>query len=814
LTPSTAYSVVVTGNCSGGATANSTAYSFTTQALPPSNDECAGAIGLTPGAPGATCTAATTGSTVAATASTVPGTTCAGTADDDVWYSFVATSTVHTITVVGNSSFDAVISLRSGACPGTLVTGTCTDATAGGSAETLTVSGLTVGANYYVRVYSYSSTAPTTTAAGGFTICVTTPADLTVSTVQNIPAGMYNNITILNGGNGTLVGTTTVYGTLNVLNGGTLTTACQTLTGPGNFNLQTGGTLAICNTAGITTTGATGAVQLTGTRTYASDANYIYNGTSAQVTGTGLPAQVLSLTKTGTVALTLSQPVAVMREVRITGSGNIVTTAANTLTLLSTPSGTALVANTSTGVVSGPGGVMQRAIFVGAGIAYRHYSSPVASTTIADLTTPTYTPVVNPAYNTAAAPNLISPFPTVFGYDETRIASTTSTYNGFDKGWFSPSALTDVMQPNRGYSANVPASALVDFVGTFNNGTQNSGSLTRGTDPGAGWHLLGNPYPAPLDWSTVTAAQLPGMDGAMYVFESTSQYGGFYRTYVNGVGSQPLINAGQGYFVRVSTPGSTGSVNLTNANRVTTFGPQPGFGRGTVDTRPTLRLQLLGSTGADDAYVYFDGAATAAVDAAHDAVKLANPSGYNLATLVGNTELAINGLPTLAGSRDVVLPLTLRVPQAGSFTLTAADLARFGSATVYLRDAQTGTEQALTAGASYRFTLAGTSTTRFSLVFRPTGVTATQASLTAEQVSLYPNPAQGRFTLLLPPVAGQKEVKATLLNALGQVVLTRSIALTPAGANSEFNTQALAKGVYVLRLQAGAQLITQRVVVE
>ena len=77
------------------------------------------------------------------------------------------------------------------------------------------------------------------------------------------------------------------------------------------------------------------------------------------------------------------------------------------LTLLSTPTaGTALVVNTN-GAVTGPA-TMQRAIdpSLNAGPGYRHYSSPVASTTLSDLTTtPGFTPIFNQAYNTSATPH-------------------------------------------------------------------------------------------------------------------------------------------------------------------------------------------------------------------------------------------------------------------------------------------------------------------------------------------------------------------------------------------------------------------------
>jgi len=140
---------------------------FTTLSAAPSNDNCSGAITLTVNNT-ANCVNPTTGNVAGATNSGVTG--CTGTPDDDVWYKFIATATEHTITVVGSSDFDAVVDLRSGSCPGTNIT--CIDATLEGGTEVINATGLTIGNTYYVRVYHYYATAPTTTT---FTICITTP---------------------------------------------------------------------------------------------------------------------------------------------------------------------------------------------------------------------------------------------------------------------------------------------------------------------------------------------------------------------------------------------------------------------------------------------------------------------------------------------------------------------------------------------------------------------------------------------------------------------------------------------------------------
>ncbi|GAB3856975.1 hypothetical protein GCM10028822_29980 [Hymenobacter terrigena] len=637
-----------------------------------------------------------------------------------------------------------------------------------------------------------------------------TPTDLTVSTTQPI-AGSYRNVTVTGTGRALVVGPLVVSGALVIQAGGVLSQNCQTISGPGSFEVQAGALLGICDPAGIATTGAVGAVQVTGLRTFSPAAGYAYNNpTTAQVTGPGLPAQIFGLGVDNPAGVTLSQGVAVAQQVTLQ-RGNL-NTGGLPFTLLSSAAGTAVVDNTG-GVVNGTATV-QRYIDNTNPMGYRHYSAPVSNTTLSDLATAGFTPTFNPAYNTSATPGAVRPFPTVFGYDQDRIATVTSNASAFDKGWFSPAA-SDAMTVNRGYTVNAPNTALVDFVGTLNNGVQSSGILSRGPDADAGWQFLGNPYPAPLDWSTVTVAQRPGMDAAMYVFQSSGQYGGSYRTYTNGMGTSPLIDAASGYFTRVTTAGTAGAVNLTNANRVLTFGAQPAFGRGLADTRPQLQLQLRGTTGLDDAYVYFQAGATAGLDAEFDAVKLANPTGLNLASVVGARTMAINGLPLL-GNAAVVVPLTVGVPQAGSYSFLAAEVANF-TGTVTLLDASNNTRMVLTPGTTYAFTMASTSAIgRFAVEFRPAGVLATtSAQVLAAQLQLFPNPASASFRVQLPVLGSKAVVAATLTNTLGQTVLSRSLS-APAGQaiDAEFDVRALAAGVYTLRLTVDGTLLVRKVMVE
>lgn len=163
--------VVPTNGGSDAIGCNATIWSFTSPAAPaaPANDDCSNAVVLTANT-GATCATPVSGTTLGATES-MPAGACSGTPNDDVWYSFVATGTTHIVTLsnvvsVGNpSTTDMYFQVMSGAC-GSTTSLLCSDPNTG------TVTGLTVGNTYYIRVYTYSSTQ---TAAASFDICVTSP---------------------------------------------------------------------------------------------------------------------------------------------------------------------------------------------------------------------------------------------------------------------------------------------------------------------------------------------------------------------------------------------------------------------------------------------------------------------------------------------------------------------------------------------------------------------------------------------------------------------------------------------------------------
>lgn len=137
---------------------------------PPANDNCATATAFPTIPTDGTCVTLTNQSTASATNSNVtPSGSCtsnSGTPDDDVWFSFVAPGpTVILQATLASGVSDVYWQVFSSACGSSMVSILCTDNNGGG-----TLTGLTTGATYYIRLYTWSASVITSQ-----DICLKTP---------------------------------------------------------------------------------------------------------------------------------------------------------------------------------------------------------------------------------------------------------------------------------------------------------------------------------------------------------------------------------------------------------------------------------------------------------------------------------------------------------------------------------------------------------------------------------------------------------------------------------------------------------------
>jgi len=162
LTIGTTYYVWVRSQCGvDGNSAWSDVYSFST---PPANDDCAAATTL--------FNNVTLNGTTLGAGESQPADACNGytsTSGIDVWYTFTPSQNGDAVVTVtpGTSTMDVVIQAYEGACGGFTNIG-CADDETDGDAETISLTNLSAGGTYYIRVYGYTETGYGT--AGLFTI--------------------------------------------------------------------------------------------------------------------------------------------------------------------------------------------------------------------------------------------------------------------------------------------------------------------------------------------------------------------------------------------------------------------------------------------------------------------------------------------------------------------------------------------------------------------------------------------------------------------------------------------------------------------
>lgn len=161
----------------GGKKADQGNFRLSAWSIPrPSNDNCYGLPRLYPSS---TCNYVD-GTTMGATKTThpYPFSLPGGASDDDVWYYFNATGKDYTISVEALNGLDAVVEVLN-KCD--FQTGIAYARQSSGMA-TVKLKGLTVGANYFVRVYSYSSNVKD---QGDFKICLQNGATAQLNRLAN-----------------------------------------------------------------------------------------------------------------------------------------------------------------------------------------------------------------------------------------------------------------------------------------------------------------------------------------------------------------------------------------------------------------------------------------------------------------------------------------------------------------------------------------------------------------------------------------------------------------------------------------------------
>ena len=328
-----------------------------------------------------------------------------------------------------------------------------------------------------------------------------------------------------------------------------------------------GGTLDITDNKGISSEGSNSGSIQTQYRNFSTAANYVYNGTSSQITGTGLPATVNSLTinnssNSNTVSLTNSVTITSFHEIDkgIFSLGN------NNVTLHSDVNATASFNKMGTGANINYGGtgryIVERYINSGTGAGQHGKAWMFLSTPANDAGLTVYNSWQESRSNIIGYGTWITdPSGTANGFDAVSVTPSMKSYDPVSDGWIGiPSTNIAITNP-KGYfiyirgDRSVTASVPDPTPTTLRiKGKLLTGNQPAITVPANSFQSIGNPYASAVDFKKLYASS-SNIDNTFYVWDPS--VGGTY-----GAGGYQTVSGTTGYF---AVPGGSG-IYTTNTD--------------------------------------------------------------------------------------------------------------------------------------------------------------------------------------------------------------------------------------------------------
>ncbi|MDB5274087.1 MAG: hypothetical protein JWO58_2454 [Chitinophagaceae bacterium] len=383
-------------------------------------------------------------------------------------------------------------------------------------------------------------------------------------------------------------------------------------------------------------------------------------------------------------------------------------------------------------------------------------------------------------------------------------------------GWTPVTSTSTALQTMTGYALYFKLyNTVLDVSGpyTHNPGTLTSVTLTntKSTTPffkpaSDGWNHIGNPYPTTLDWSAAGWTKT-GIDNAVYYWDSHALR---FASYVSGVGNNggtQYIPSMQGFFVKVTTSGGTGSLAMTNSVRTT---PTNKDVWRTSSEDHILRLTTSSSTFDDETIIRFMDDATDTLDSQYDAYKLMNggqtPSFYSY---YNANEYAINSLPSIAIDRTI--PLKLNTAFNGSYTFTA-DLTGFEDVdSILFIDQAQNVRQDLKINPTYTVDLiTGNIANRFFINYKnqPDVVTGDTPSSQSSGIDVFG--LEQKVTVKFNDTKiGNADIR--IFDIKGNAVYALKNQNVSSGL-VEINLPTISTGVYVVKIESGQASKTQEVI--
>lgn len=337
---------------------------------------------------------------------------------------------------------------------------------------------------------------------------------------------------------------------------------------------------------------------------------------------------------------------------------------------------------------------------------------------------------------------------------------------------------------------------------------------------GSGWNLIGNPYPSYIDFATFFTANSGEFDPnnayqAIYGYDGDASNGWTVwnlATIADGTITE-LLAPGQAFFVKSKSTGGGGLVDFTTNMRSTGGSDDFILGRNTTTNVALCQLNLNSASNNASTKIYFIEGTTRGLDTGYDAGSYAgSASEYSIfSNLVeDNTglDMAIQTLP-YDDFNDVVVPLGIKATAENQLHIGIDNGSTLPTnINVYLEDNVENT-----------FTLLNSSDYVFTPNADLSGTGRFYIHYSSEALSIEQNDFNN---LLIYTTINSKTIivkgqliaatNANLYDMQGRLVLSKS--LNQFNNTNTINISMISTGIYVVKLDNGKQIKTQKVIIK
>ena len=602
-----------------------------------------------------------------------------------------------------------------------------------------------------------------------------------------------DNITVDVGGNFSLSGTNTNFRlssgagkcTLNVAGelmvSGSAFLDCgatSVVAGTGTFYISAGATLLTAHTEGIN-----GSIAISGTKTFDGGADYVFNGSAAQATGTFLPSTVNNLTIDNAAGVTLSNS-------DLTVNGTLLINDGKKLEI---GVGKKVTAESLTNNNTGNSGLIIKSDATGNGSLIQTSGSDVHVTVERHTPAATWS-VGSNGWHMLSSPVQNEPIsgnwtPTGIHNDYDFFAwSESASGNNWLNQKVSGNNITSFV-PGYGYMVAYEATETKMFAGALNaNDIGPFGLAHTANSPYPGWHLMGNPYPCAISWFLGNWGK-SNLGNHVQIWNSTAKS---YKVLSDP--AQGIIPAMNGFMVYANSGG--GSLTIPADARL----HSDSNWYKSAEEQILLTAHDLDNGGEQETIIRFSEHGQDEFNSGEDCLFIAG-FAPTFCSNAGTSNLALNTLPAL--EQETQIPLTFVKNNSDHFSINLRQ--SISGAQVLLTDTKTSQTINLSQEHSYAFaSVASDDPGRFVLHFSGVGMDEQTPAIRPVTVFTLNN------EICISSASGQPvKGEVSVYNMMGQLVNRR-----PLGENSltkfEFNGVA---GYYIVKVVTASGVVAGKLFV-